>query len=256
MNIIALAFDMAKAVEVFMQKAKKFFYSVMLLGHRCPKCDGALDMEAEEKCRCSSCGLEFDPTIEFERCLNCGGVPVLNVRRYKCSKCGSDIKSKFLFQGLLFNADYFREKVIESRQRRAQQREQVKKLLAECKSSALSLEAVDLGSIPGLVDTLNSLTAGLDMASVMEYRDKFDLSKYESHIRVHVSNNPLSLAEIPLLSEDKRKDLIWRFVAVIFLAHAGVVDIWQEGTDIMMIKHETNRERQDIPGKPEATDGV
>ena len=34
MNIITLAFDMTKAVEVFMEKAHRFFYSVMLLGHR------------------------------------------------------------------------------------------------------------------------------------------------------------------------------------------------------------------------------
>ncbi|HCO92487.1 MAG TPA: hypothetical protein DIU00_00810 [Phycisphaerales bacterium] len=40
MNIITPAFDMAKAVEVFMQKAKRFFYSVILFGHRCPKCTG------------------------------------------------------------------------------------------------------------------------------------------------------------------------------------------------------------------------
>ena len=29
-----------------------------------------------------------------------------------------------------------------------------------------------------------------------------------------------------------RKDFIWRFIAVIFLAHAGTIDIWQEGQAI------------------------
>ena len=34
MNIITLAFDMAKAVEMLMQKVKRYFYHVMLLGYR------------------------------------------------------------------------------------------------------------------------------------------------------------------------------------------------------------------------------
>jgi hypothetical protein len=74
MNIITLALDMAKAVETFMQKAKRFFYSVMLLGHRCPKCNGSLVMVSEGKCRCASCGKVLDPTVTFQRCSACGGV--------------------------------------------------------------------------------------------------------------------------------------------------------------------------------------
>ena len=66
----------------------------------------------------------------------------------------------------------------------------------------------------------------------------------------------MSLRDIPPLSENLRKDLIWRFIAVIFLAHAGIVDIWQDGQDIMVIKHETNRKRQDISGEFEEPDGI
>jgi len=47
-----------------------------------------------------------------------------------------------------------------------------------------------------------------------------------------------------------------RFIAVIFLAHAGVIDIWQEGQEIMVIKHEANREGQDVFGELEESDGV
>jgi hypothetical protein len=95
MNIVAVSFDMAKAVEVFIQKARRFFYSVMLLGHRCPQCGGRLLMVAESRCQCTRCSGECDPTVQFERCLECGGVP------------GRDIKSRFLFDGLVFNAEYF-----------------------------------------------------------------------------------------------------------------------------------------------------
>ncbi|MFC1603706.1 hypothetical protein ACFL5F_01640 [Planctomycetota bacterium] len=256
MNIRSLAFDMGKAVEVFMNKAKKFFYSVMLFSHRCPECTGILVMYTEGKCRCVSCEKELDPTVAFQRCSECGGVPVLRVRRYECKNCGSDIQSKFLFDGLAFDADYFRNKMIESRQRKAEQRERVRQMLVESRSTDLPLGAVDLAAVPGLLDALNSLTAGLDNSFAIESRDEFDLKRYETHIQAHIQNLPISLLDIPPLSENLKKDLIWRFIAVIFLAHSGIIDVWQQGHNIMVIKHETNRKRQDVLGKFEETDGV
>ena len=144
MNIIAIAFDMAKAVEIFVQKARRFFYSVMLFSHRCPECSGILVMHTEGRCRCVSCGKELDPTVAFQRCSECGGIPMLRLRRYQCKKCGSDIQSRFLFDGLAFDADYFKQKMIESRQRKAEQRERVRQILTESRSSDLPLGAVDL----------------------------------------------------------------------------------------------------------------
>ena len=144
MNIRSLAFDMAKAVEAFMHKAKRFFYSVMLFSNRCPECSGILVMHTEGRCRCVSCGKELDPTVAFQRCSECGGIPMLRLRRYQCKKCGSDIQSRFLFDGLAFDADYFKQKMIESRQRKAEQRERVRQILTESRSSDLPLGAVDL----------------------------------------------------------------------------------------------------------------
>ena len=257
MNIITLAFDMVKAVESFVEKAKKFFYSVMLLGYRCPKCNGSLIMGPEGRCKCTSCGNEFDPTVTFQRCTACGGAPVLRVRRYQCRNCHCDIRSKFLFDGSIFSAEYFRQKVAESRERKKEQRERVKQMLAESRSDDLPLGAIDLAGVPGLVDALNSLTAGPDNPFAMESRDAFDLNRYETHIQAHIQGFPLTLDEIPPLSEESgRKDLIWRFIAVMFLAHAAVVDIWQEGQDIMVIKHEANRKGQDILGELEKADGI
>lgn len=57
MNIVTLAFDMAKTVEVFVEKARRFFRSVMLLGHCCSQCNGSLVMVAEGTCRCVLCGM-------------------------------------------------------------------------------------------------------------------------------------------------------------------------------------------------------
>jgi len=256
MNIITLAFDMAKAVEVFVQKAKKFFHSVMLFSHRCPECTGLLVMIAESKCRCVSCGKEVDPTVAFQRCSEYGGVPVLRVRRYQCRNCGSDIQSRFLFDGLAFDADYFRNKMMESRQRKTEQRERVRQMLAESRSADLPLGAVDLTAVPGLLDTLNGLTAGLDVAFAAISHDEFNLKRYEKHIQAHIQDFSVSLMEIPPLSNNLRKDLIWRFIAVIFLAHAGIIHVRQQGQNIMVIKHETNRKRQDVLGEFEEADGI
>jgi hypothetical protein len=256
MNIRLLALDMAKAVETFKQRAKVFFYSVMLLGHHCPKCTGLLAMFAEGKCRCVGCEKELDPTVVFQRCSFCGGVPVLRVRKYQCRSCGSDITSKFLFDGLVLNPDYFRHKMTESRQRKHQQRERVRQMLANSRSADLSLGMADLDSVPGLVDALNALTAGIGESLAVESRDEFDLRAYESHIQAYVHEFPVSLRDIPPLSKNTRKDLIWRFIAVIFLTHDSVIDVWQERQEIMVIKHEANRKGQDISGELEEADGI
>ena len=256
MNIISIAFDMAKNVDTFIQKAKIFFYNVMLLGHRCPKCQGSLIMVTESRCRCTVCNYDFDPTVEFERCLKCGGIPVLRIRRYQCSKCHSDIRSKFLFEGLVFDAVYFKQKVTESRQRKKKERERVRQMLAECRSNNLPLEAVQLESVPGLVEALNGLISEIDENVKVELKDGFDLKRYEKHVLLHLQNFPVELEQIPALIDNTRKDLIWRFIAIIFLAHAGIVDIWQDRQDIMVIKHETNRKRQSILGELEESDGI
>lgn len=256
MDIIALAFDMVAAVAVFVQKAKKFFYHVMLFGYRCPKCNGSLAMVAEGICKCNSCEFEFDPTVEFQRCSDCGGILVLRVRRYYCKDCGSELNSKFLFDGLVFEKEYFKAKMTESRQRKKEQRERVRQMLAESRSSILSMAAVDFNEVPGLVDALNSLTSGLDTDFAIQPREEFDLRRYERHIQTHVQDFPVSLMGISQLGEDARKDRIWRFIAAVFLAHAGIIDLLQDGQDILVMKHEANREGQGIFGEFEEVDGI
>jgi len=256
MNIIKLAFDMAAAVQNFFGKAKRFYYLVMLFGHRCPKCNNALRMVAEGMCRCDSCEFEFDPTVEFQRCSKCGGKPILRVRRYYCKECSSEVISRFLFDTLPFEREYFKAKMAESRQRKKEQRERVRKMLAESRSADLPLQIADLSDMPGLVEALNSLTAGLDTGFTVQTHDKFDLGRYERHIQAHIEDFPVNLLDIPPLSENGRKDVIWRFIAVLFLAHTGIVDIWQEDNDIMVIKHETDAEGQGVFGEFEEADRI
>jgi hypothetical protein len=256
MDIRVLACELAEGVDAFKAKAREFFYRVMLIGRHCPRCGGRLAIISEGMCRCVCCKKEFDPTVAFQRCLACGGIPALQVRRYQCRECGGDIASKFLFDGMVFDAEYFRARMSQSRQRKYEQRERVRQMLAESRSGVLCLGQADLDAMPGLVNALNALSAEVDDIATVVPGVEFDLRQYERHIQTHIHNDPLSLTEIPPLHWDTRRDLVWRFIAVLFLAHAGLVDIWQEGHDIMVIKHETDRERQDIPGEPEAADGV
>jgi hypothetical protein len=254
MNIITQAFSMATAVEKFLIKAKRFYYLVMLFGYRCPMCKGPLSMVAEGKCSCRRCKYEFDPTVEFQRCLDCGGKPLLRVRRYNCKKCSGDITSKFLFDGIVFDTEYFRQKMAESRQQKKDQKQRVQQMLAECRSEPLALKVSDLNSVPGLIDALNGLTAGLDACVALEQKDKFDLSRYQEHIKLHLETEPIDLRRIPPLAGDQRLDLIWKFIAAIFLDHAGLVYIYQQDETILVMKFD-DRKRQRISDEIEEIDG-
>ena len=125
-------------------------------------------------------------------------------------------------------------------QRKREQRERVRRMLEESRSADLPLGAVDLTAVAGLLDALNGLTSGLDSTFAVESHSEFDLKRYEKHIQTHVQDFPVSLSEIPPLSENLRKDHIWRFVAVIFLAHYGIINIWQESQEIFVIKNEAD----------------
>jgi hypothetical protein len=256
MNIIKRAFEMLETVQCFFGKARGFYYMVVLLGHRCPKCNNALTMASESVCRCNSCKFEFDPTVEFQRCSKCGDIPILRVRRYYCKACGGEVRSKFVFDTLPFEREYFKTKMAESRQRKREQTERVRKMLAESRSDDLPLSIGDLNGMPGLVEALNGLTSGLDTGFTVQTHDKFDLVRYERHIKTHIQDFAIDLRQIPAIIENIRKDLIWRFIAVVFLAHTGIVDIWQEDNDIMVKKHEADAERQGVFGELEKADRI
>ena len=255
MNIIALAFDMYAAVEKFLAKAKRFYHLVMLFGYRCPKCNDTISMVAEGRCRCDSCDHEFDPTAEFQRCSHCGGTPVLRVKRYQCKSCGRQINSVFLFDGIVFDAGYFRQRMVECRRRKKELKQRVQEMLAQCRSGPLTVDAPDLSSVPGLVDALSGLTGGLEVPVPLELKGKFDLDRYQEHITSYLKEGPSTLRNIPPLIDDLRLDLVWRFIAVIFMEHAGSVHVRQQDQVIWVIKHD-DREGQDLLGEVKEADGI
>ena len=92
----------------------------------------------------------------------------------------------------------------------------------------------------GLADALNRLVAGSPVDPEMYVCEGFDLSRYESHVQAQLEPFPIMFDQIPPLSDDARLDRIWRFIAIIFMANAGLIEIQQEGLEIMVMHRETD----------------
>ena len=255
-SIIEYAFALTEAVERLRERVRLYFYQVMLSSHGCPRCGGPLRMIREVTCECEHCGQQFDPTITLQRCSTCGGKVSLAVKRYCCTGCGANVTSQFLFDGLVFDAGYFRHKMAESRQRKRELRERVRDMLAGSRSGWVEVPPVSADELSGLMNALNQLSQGSEVHPHHAVMSGFDLKRYQSHVQAHIRRLPVSLRQIPPLSEDARKDLIWRFIAILFLDHAGIIEIWQDGHDIMVMKCEVDTERQGVPEPVAAADGI
>ncbi|MFH1748258.1 MAG: hypothetical protein ABIG44_14585 [Planctomycetota bacterium] len=256
MEMVLLGFRVVEVVTGYAQHSRAFYYQAMLSGHECPRCAGRLAMAAEGRCRCESCGDVFDPTLAFQNCPACGGAPRIRVRRYECSRCRSEVVSRFLFDGLVFDAAYFRQRMAEHRQRKHEQRERIREMLAESRSPALPAAPVDLEALPGLLAALDKLTAGSTGHVWSPQGTPFDLKRYEAHVQAYVGTIAVNLEHVPPLSEDTRLDRIWRFIAIIFLTHAGWLDAWQDSQAIMVRKREIDAEGPGFPGELENADGI
>jgi hypothetical protein len=129
-------------------------------------------------------------------------------------------------------------------------------MLAESRSGIVELPPADLDGAPDLLAALNGLAVGGDALTAYVPCCEFDLKRYQRHVQAHIRPIPMSLEEIPPLGEDGRIDRVWRFIAIIFLAHAGLLDVWQNGRAVMVRKREADAEGQGVPGDVEEPDGV
>jgi hypothetical protein len=255
-QIICQAFSLVDAVGRLAEQARWYYYQVTLSRHACPSCGGSLLMVGEGRCECQTCRDHFDPTIAFQVCQACGGRPALRIRRYQCDTCGEKIVSRFLFDGLVFDAEYFRQKMAEHRRQKAELRERVRQMLAGTRSVPVLMPAAELEGMPDLLNALAGLTSGNAVPFTAWSAKGFDLERYQAHVLAHIGPIPVDLAKIPPLSEDRRLDLVRRFLAILFMAQSGLIHIWQEGQTIWVKQHETDREGRDVPGGTEEADGV
>ena len=83
------------------------------------------------------------------------------------------------------------------------------------------------------------------------------MRRYQSHLQAHTGQVAVEFEQIPvLMQEDLRLDRIWRFIAAIFMANAGLMQVDQHGPTLMVRQCEADGKGQDVSGELERVDGV
>ncbi len=227
-------------IKSFKERAKAFYFEVLLSSVRCPACNGRLNMIDQSECACS-CGNVLDPTVEFQKSTCCGAKLIRKTFHYSCSRCKKVVPSRFLFDEKLFDGEYFRAMMQESRRRSQRKKEEIRRLLAESRSGALPLlEEPDLESIPGLLDDLDGFIndGSNEMADFyFDLEQPFEMDKYREHILSAMSWDSIQFSDIDPFIDDYRKDRVWRFVTLVFMQHDREVDIDQRGDELFIQRH-------------------
>ena len=117
--------------------------------------------------------------------------------------------------------------------------------MAGSRSGALLLmEEPCLESIPGLAEALNSFI-GTEMASGCAYvpyvpKSGFRMGDYRNHILSLLGVGSRLFSDIAPLMDESRRDKVWRFVTLIFMAQDREVELTQYGRDILVgrVSHE------------------
>ena len=245
-----------EAIRCLSERVRRFFYAVVLSVQACPDCEGSLTMVREGRCRCNRCGRSFDPTTAFQRCDTCGANLILARRRYRCCRCGYDTPSRFLYDGRVFDAEYFRTRMAESRERRHERRrsQTVERLLD--RSAPICPEPMDLGDSPGLLAAIKQLTGSSGVQLRLEDPDVFDLAEYQRHVLAALAGDVVEFTAIPPTKQPGKGEVARLFIAVVFLWHLGRVTVEQHGGRILVMKRETHGEGQAVPGDAESADGL
>ena len=192
-------------------------------------------MVGPSQCGCS-CGNVFDPTLAFQKSSCCDARLVRKTFHYACSRCHQTVPSRFLFDERLFDRDYFRAMMRESRDRDRRKREEINSLLAGSRSGPLSfMEEPCLEAIPGLTEALNGFIKS-EMAGGYKFapKSRFRMDDYRNHILSVLGLGSRLFSDIAPMIDDSRRDRIWRFVTLTFMAQDRVVELTQYGTDIFV----------------------
>jgi len=237
---------MVDKVGVLVDQARDFYYKLVLHGLACPQCGYVgLVMIREGRFRCRDCGHAGEPTTTFQRCPACDGLPALIVRRYRCRDCGEEIVSRFLFDGTVYNAEYFRERMAQSRVRQQQSRKidnEQQAMRAWQRISHVDGTAINLQQSLGLIDALNSLVGGASPEDVAWVRQAFDLAAYERHVlNLLEPGDERDLVNLPgLYGPADRIERIRNFIACLFLEHTGLTQLDQRFNTIWVSLRETD----------------
>ncbi|MFC1734750.1 hypothetical protein ACFL1X_01440 [Candidatus Hydrogenedentota bacterium] len=193
-------------------------------------------------CRCPA-GHDTDPTIEFQRSGCCGARLVRKKCHYACTHCGKAIPSKFLFDERLFDREYFRELMRESRERKRRNREEIRRWLSNTRSDAFHVaEFVDIDSVPGLEADLDLFVGSNDQVEEANFftKSEFRMSDYRKTILEAVFTCSVKFGAIPSICKDIRLERSRRFRTLIFMVQNREVDLTQYGNDILVERHEAH----------------
>jgi len=160
-------------------------------------------------------------------------------------RCGEQVVSKFLFQERLFDAQYFCEKMSESRQRKRRRREAMQRLLAASRSLDVTITEypgnADLDSLAEILDTFVGHEEMGD-ADTFLGRDSFKMDAYRSMILASLHGKIVRFDTLPPVCPDLRLDRIRRFITLLFMEQAREVWLEQREHGILVMPYETHVE--------------
>ena len=229
--LLEAAFMIEQRVAALRGNVRQFYFAVMLFQRPCTRCESTgLAMLRDSWCRCGACGEEFDPTLTFQSCPECNGRLLKKVCHYWCRTCRKPVKSVFCFDARVFDADYFREMMRESRARKEAKVEEIRRLLAESRSAPLlpyTEHADQLAAFTADLDQFVSVPAALEQQTAVN-RPAFDMALYRRHILDLVRDCIVDFDGISALVQDGRMDRVFRFITVVFMEQDGILEIIQD----------------------------
>jgi len=145
----------------------------------------------------------------------------------------------FLFDEAVFDSDYFREAMRESRERARERRERVRLMLLGTRSEALSITTIpELDEVPGLIDALTGFIEGMGTTQCADFTggEVFDMAAYRRIILDSLCGCSVLFDAIPSIGKDPRKDRVRRFVTLLYMEHDHEITLSQYGEKIVVEK--------------------
>ena len=221
-------------IGTYRGRVRSFYFSVLLSKYRCPHCRAQFQIVGPSSSVCG-CGSAFDPTVTFQRSNCCGANLVKRQCHYACSVCGNVAPSIFLFDEIIFDNEYFREKMRLSREQRGRERAESQTFLRAERSGSLSLfDVVDLNTVPGLLTDLDDLVGARSIEErPQDWERNLSIEDYRRHI-VNLLDSEMTFSSISPLFPDERRDKVYRFISLIFMEQDREIRLSQYGEDILV----------------------